>query len=89
MNTFIFTVYAKKQFLSLAQVDQNRMLAKLAVLKKHPDIFAVLRSLIDFYPATHRLRIGSYRLILKLEPAQTGENTFLVLKVGHRKDVYQ
>lgn len=89
MNTFIFTAYAKKQLLNLSQVEQERILAKLVLLKNHPDIFAVLRALVDFDPATHRLRIGSYRLILKLEQSQMNENLFLVLKVGHRKDVYQ
>ncbi len=85
MHTFVFTKFAKKRFIKLDQVIQRRIILKLKELKKHRDIDAVLRQLHHVEPATHRLRIGDYRLILCKE----GKRQFLILDVGHRSDVYR
>lgn len=89
MVTFFFTKYAEKQFGKLPEADQARIINKLTLLKTHPDIFSVLKVLKDFPPATHRLRVGSYRLILQLKEGSEGEIDFWVLKAQHRKDVYR
>ena len=34
----------------------------------------------------HRLRVGNYRIIYEIDEEQ---NTIIVLKVGHRKNVYR
>lgn len=85
MHTFIFTKFAKKRFKQLDIALQDRILDKLKELKKHNHIFSVLKPLRDFSPATHRLRIGGYRMILQHKE----DNIFLVLDVGHRKDIYR
>lgn len=85
MNNFIFTVFAEKKLQKLQKTDQNRIISKLKELKQHPNIFSVLSSLIDFKPATHRLRIGNQKLIL----TQKNEKTFIILDLGHRKDIYK
>ena len=85
MNRFIFTHFAKKQFQTYENKVQEKIIQKLKILKQHDYIFSVLKTLVDFEPATHRLRIGDYRLILKWEKP----NTFLILAVGHRKNIYK
>lgn len=89
MVTFVFTKYAEKSFKKLPKNIQGRILGKLKELKNHSDIFSLLKRLVDFEPATHRLRIGQYRLILEL--GVHGENfcEFLILDAGHRKDIYK
>ena len=89
MTTFIFTKDGKKAFLKLPKSIQNRILVKLSELKKHNDILSVLKRMNDFEPATHRLRIGSYRLILELTYQDKDNFEFWVLDAGHRKDIYR
>ncbi len=68
---------------------QERLLQKLKSLKSHQDIFSVLKSLHHFEPASHRLRVGEYRLILELKAQNQDTLVFWVLDVGHRRDVYR
>lgn len=82
---FTFTVFAEKRFLRLDKQIQIRVRAKLEEMKHHEDIESLLKKLIDFGDATHRLRIGEFRVILQ----KTSETDFLVLDIGHRKDVYR
>jgi mRNA interferase RelE/StbE len=84
MPEFIFTKYAEKKFLKLPLIERNRIFEKLKELKVCDNIFPFLRKLVDFEPATHRLRIGNYRLILMLD-----KGDFLILDVGHRRDIYR
>ena len=89
MIKFIFTKHAEKKFLSLHVSLQERIKKKLTSLKKHDDIFAILKRLHHFEPATHRLRIGDFRLILQLKKQTSKNIEFLVLDIGDRKDVYK
>lgn len=89
MVSFLFTKFAEKRFAKLSKRERFRLSEKLKTLKNHDDIFSVLKPLHNFEPATHRLRIGNYRLVMKLE-RQSGKDIFLlVLDVGHRKDIYR
>jgi mRNA-degrading endonuclease RelE of RelBE toxin-antitoxin system len=89
MNIFVFTKYAKNRFFKLSSSDRERILAKLNELKnvKNPEL--VMRKLKHFKPATHRLRVGNFRLILSLEKYQSGFGEFLILDVGHRRNIYK
>lgn len=90
MVSFIFSKKAKVMFLRLPEDVQQRITDKLGLLKKHEDIFSLLKGVKDLEPATHRLRIGSHRLLLALSGQKGSDDVdFLVLKVGHRKDVYR
>lgn len=89
MITFVFTKVGEKAFLKLSRQEQERIASKLRALKYHADILSVLKRLYDFAPATHRLRIGNYRLILELRNRQKDDFEFWVLDVGHRKDIYR
>jgi len=86
MVIFVFTKQAKKTFDRLPKAVRERILGKLKELKAHPDVLSVLRPLINFDPATHRLRIGEYRLILS---QGKDRSEFWVLDIGHRKDIYK
>lgn len=86
MNKFVFTKKAEKTFLKLPKSVQDRISDKLKDLKNHEDIFSILKRLYHLEPATHRLRVGNYRLILEQKEQDT---TFWVLDVGDRKSVYK
>ena len=64
-------------------------MAKLKELKRHEDLFQLLKRLHNFEPATHRLRVGSYRLILELKNQNVESLEFWILDVGDRKDIYR
>ena len=65
MNVFVFSVAAQKIFKNLEPGVQKRIREKLVFLKTHPNLSGILHPLLHVEPATHRLRIGDYRLILE------------------------
>ncbi len=81
---FQFTKYAEKKFLKLDTQTQSFLREKLVEIKTTKN-FSQLNTLKNFEPATHRLRIGDYRLILE----QVTSTEFLILDIGHRRDIYQ
>lgn len=85
MNSFAFSKFAKKNFGRLEAHIQERIRAKLKELKTHQYIESVLKPLTDFGPATHRLRVRDYRVIVQ----QISETDFLIIDVGHRSNVYR
>lgn len=89
MVSFIFTKFAERKFLKLPNSTQRRIGEKLQELKGHEDIFSALKRLHHFEPATHRLRIGSYRLILELKTQSKNTAAFWILDVGDRKEIYR
>lgn len=84
MNHFIFTKFAKRKFEKLSPEIQEYILEKLRELKKYKNLGTHLKKLKDVEPATHRLRIGNYRLIMEWKT----KTRFIVLDVGHRKEIY-
>ena len=82
---FVFTNKAKKQFTKLDKQAQERIKDKLTLLKQDKNLLDQnLKSVINLLPVTHRIRVGSYRLLLSED-----DNGFIVLKVAHRSQVYQ
>jgi len=64
---------------------QERITDKLTLLKQDKNLLDQnLKSVINLLPVTHRIRVGSYRLLLSED-----NNGFIVLKVAHRSQVYQ
>lgn len=86
MYKFFFTAYAARQLRKLSLSVQKRIKERLFFwqVQENPLVFA--RSLTGFSPATHRFRIGDYRLICAVEKKRF---VILVLKVGHRKEIYR
>jgi len=85
MNSFIFTKFAQKKFLKLEKTTQERIRAKMLELKNHEHLAADLKFLTHFTHATHRLRVGAYRLILQ----RVTETDFLIIDVGHSSQIYK
>ncbi len=85
MISFIFTKFAQKKFLKLDIETQERIRTKMQELKHREQHGSFLKPLTNFAPATHRLRVGAYRLILQ----QDSETDFIVLDIGHRSEIYK
>ncbi len=85
MHVFCFTKLAEKALRRLDSPIQERILMKLQMLKTQKDIESAMKKLVDFSPATHRLRIGDYRLILE----KVSSTEWMILDVGHRSSIYQ
>jgi mRNA-degrading endonuclease RelE of RelBE toxin-antitoxin system len=88
MNKFIFSQKASKQFYQLEKIDQQRISDKLNQLKNHQNIYSILESVINIWPASHRLRIGNFRLLIQNLNKTDRFIKLRILKIAHRKDVY-
>ncbi len=86
MYHFEFTPYAANLFHTLPKDVQKRIKKKLLFWQTVSDPLAFAKSLHNFEPATHRFRIGDYRIIIRCEKKSS---ILLVLKVGHRKNIYR
>ena len=85
MITFEFTNKALGQFQKFENPAKKLIQEKFQLLK-NPEIFAKnSKKLTDLEPATHRIRLGRYRALLK----QISPENYLVLKIAHRKDIYR
>ncbi len=80
---FVFTIYSEKKLKKFTPNVREYVVLKLKNIS-HWKIDWNFRALHNFSPATHRLRIGDYRLILKKE-----SSTYIVLDIGHRKNIYK
>lgn len=85
MPEFEFTHYSEKQFNALPQSVQIRILEKLKQLKNHPDFRSIAKTLVNLSPATHRIRIGKYRILLE----KINEEKYLILKLAERSQIYR
>ena len=86
LHRFLFTRFAEKKFLRLENEAQTRIRAKLEEIRNHQRIESVLKPLTNFGEATHRLRVGDYRVVYAVDEK---EKTITVYRVRHRKDVYR
>ncbi|MBI2147818.1 type II toxin-antitoxin system RelE/ParE family toxin [Candidatus Woesearchaeota archaeon] len=81
MYTVEFSQTAEKQFLKLEKGMQGRIISTLERIKLRPHAHAKKLSGVPEYS----LRVGDYRVILDI---QDDKLVILVIKVGHRKNVY-
>lgn len=86
MYRFEFTFYAAGQFRKLTNVDRQRIKQKLLFWQEQKDACSFAKPLVNFGLATHRFRVGDYRIICRVD---TQKNMILVLKVGHRRNIYR
>lgn len=89
MIKFIFSKGSKKKFLNFEKDLQDRILFKLRNLNDHSNIFSVLVKMKDCNHSTHRLRIGNYRIVLFLKNQQEDNYEFIIVDIGHRKEIYR
>lgn len=82
MYLVIFQSNAEKFLKKLNRIDQKRIINKLKELQKNPEIGVPLTANLA---GLWKIRIGDYRLIYEIRKQ---ELVVLVLKIGHRKNVY-
>lgn len=89
MIKFYFLQSAKKFFYKLSVSEQNRIIEKITYIKDQEKIPYPIKRILYMEPATHRLRVGHYRFLLKLIIQKNNYYEFDVLEIGHRKDIYR
>lgn len=82
MYEIVFSEKAKKQFLKLEKDIQKRIVSSLDRIKLRPG--AYVTKLVG--GTAYRLRVGDYRVIIDIVK---GKLIILIIKVGHRKDIYK
>ncbi|MCG2721028.1 MAG: type II toxin-antitoxin system RelE/ParE family toxin [Thermodesulfovibrionales bacterium] len=82
MFKIVITDRALKDIDKLTQDVKKRIASKLREFSNNPLDYS--RKLTDPKIGTYRFRIGDYRVIFDIE----GE-TIIVLRIGHRKDIYK
>lgn len=82
MYEIIFTPNAEKFFLKLEKSIQERILAKLERIRIRPGAF--LEKLVG--DRAFKLRVGNYRILIDLDQ---GNLIILVIKIGHRRNIYK
>ena len=81
MYEIIFSDKAKRQLGKLERNIQERIINSLERIRIRPESF-VAKLVGD--PA-YKLRVGDYRILLDIDK---GKLLILVIKIGHRKNVY-
>lgn len=84
---FQFTPPAEDQFAVFPKVLQKRIFYKLMFFEKSPNPFVYAKKLKGA-ENIYRFRIGDYRVIVTPQD----QHTFiilLILKIGHRREVYE
>ena len=82
MYKVVFTEKALSDLYALDKQTQERIAKKLKEYSKNPLKYA--RKLSTIQIGTYRFRIGDYRVIFDIE-----EENIIILRVGHRKDIYR
>ncbi len=82
MYELIFSGIALKQLEKLPKEIQKRILATLERIRPRPESY--LKKLIGVQG--YRLRVGDYRVIVDVDGDRLA---ILVLKIGHRKNIYK
>jgi len=78
----IFSQKAKKQLFRLEKNIQERIITALERIRIRPEVY--ITKLVG--DPGYKLRIGNYRVIMDIN---NNNLLILVIKVGHRKDIYK
>ena len=82
MYDLVYTFRAEKDIKKLSADIKERIGRTLSRYKQDPHGYS--ETLIDAKLGAYRFRIGDYRVIFDIEG-----NEIVVLRVGHRKDIYR
>lgn len=86
MYELLFLSSAKKEFAKLDTVAQKIIKEKLLLLVTNPDVLKNnIKALKGEYKGKLRLRINQYRVVFQVKDE---ELIIIVVRVGHRKEVY-
>jgi mRNA interferase RelE/StbE len=78
----IFSNKAKKQLFKLEKNIQERIIAALERIRIRPESY--IEKLVG--DPGYKLRVGDYRVIMDID---NNNLLILVIKVGHRRDIYK
>jgi mRNA interferase RelE/StbE len=84
LYTVDFRPSARKNLAKLPRLDQLRIVSAAEALAKEPRPTGARKLIAE--ESLWRIRVGSYRIIYKIEDDKL---LILVVKIGHRKDVYR
>ena len=86
MYSLNFLNSAKKEFKKLDKIAQKTIKEKLLLLIENPEILKNnIKALKGEYRGKFRLRVKQYRIIFQVKDE---ELIIIVVRVGHRKEVY-
>lgn len=74
---------AAKSLKKIPQPDQLRIIEAIDLLKEHPSAGSVLKG---EFSGLRRIRVGMYRVIYEVRDNLL---TILVVRIGHRRDIYR
>jgi len=80
----IFAKSAAREFRRLNRAIQDRIRRKLRFYASQPNPLNFAKPVKDFRFGNWRFRIGDYRIIFDVE-----KDKIIILKVGHRRDIYK
>lgn len=87
-NQVVYTKLALKDLKKLSKNDARRIVTKVLFFCAQKDPLSFAKKLKDSRFGTYRFRIGDYRIIFDVD--KNGNlQILLVLRIGHRKDVYE
>ncbi len=79
-----FAKQAAKQFKALPRQEQQRLKTKIDNLETDPRPSGVVK--LSGEKNLYRIRVGNYRIIYSIQDSRL---LILIVKIGHRKDVYR
>ena len=82
--TVQFTTSALREFSALERVDQRRVAIRIDALANNP--FPSGSKKMKGEPDHYRIRVGDYRVIYRVDGMRV---IVLIVKIGHRRDVYR
>jgi mRNA interferase RelE/StbE len=82
MHRIVFTNRALKDWDGLSEEVRRRIGIKLRAFALDPLVHA--QKLSDTRIGSYRFRIGDFRVVADIE-----RDTIIVLRIGHRKDIYR
>ena len=87
MYSLVFLTSAKKEFKKLDNVAQKRIKEKLIVLVENPEVLKNnIKPLKGEHQGLFRLRVNQYRVVFQIND---GELIITIIRVRHRKEVYE
>jgi len=78
----VYTKSAAKDIKKLDAIAKKRIKKKLELYSQKPKFYA--KKLIKSSLGSYRWRVGNYRVVFDLD-----RNNIVVLRVGHRKEIYR
>ena len=78
-----YTARAVKQLSELPKSIQKRIAQKMRFYVSQNNPLKFAEKLTDYHEGEFRFRVGDYRIIFDVD-----KDKILILKIGHRKDVY-